>query len=210
MQTPARHAVAYKQKSPYWKEEFRQKCFDRLRKSRDAVLMQKRTQADGGSHSIADEVVMAEWSDFSQRMGIAQSQDSQGIVDETDYLIRLMEDISEELRREEQQMLAEYHLHQEDAELAAALESRDAVCCPVCKQNRLHQNLQIIFCACGFRLDTQQDNITLEYLQTALQRGIDAHSEVCDGIPDFTLSREMGPATLLMTCSRCDCFHVVI
>lgn len=40
---------------------------------------------------------------------------------------------------------------------------------------RLMQNMQIIFCACGVRLNTQQDGVNLANMKAALQNVLDEH-----------------------------------
>ncbi|KAJ7375091.1 hypothetical protein OS493_001825 [Desmophyllum pertusum] len=79
-------------------------------------------------------------------------------------IISVMDEIQKDLMEEERNILARYdeNLKFEEASLCAAincLRTDDFVLCPVCKRNALHQNKQVIFCACGLRIDTEYDAV---------------------------------------------------
>lgn len=124
----------------------------------------------------------------------------------------LYDDLQAELQIQEVKLLEEYEASRaiEDESLSELFEhwqglQEGGVLCPLCKARRLQQNKQVITCGCGkFRLDTQDDQVGLEFLQ---QRLADVHQEHrdsgCHAQPSFSLEDRFGMAALYMTCSIC-------
>lgn len=131
-----------------------------------------------------------------------------------DYVLSIMDELTQELIREEQAILERYEqdLRFDEEALCAAIQclSTNDVVCPLCQKNILHQNLQVIFCACGLRLDTEQDGITLEFVGKQLEQCSTQHSEVCRGTPVFALDSTLGIQSIIMNCSLCDYMFVIV
>ncbi|KAL3680278.1 hypothetical protein R1sor_023234 [Riccia sorocarpa] len=104
----------------------------------------------------------------------------------------------------------------EDEALAAAVEhwqenEEGGLLCPICRRRRLEQFNHVIQCSCGsFRIDTQHDQVGLDYLQTRLAEVLQEHIDSsCPGQATFSIQRRFGIAALYMQCAVCDCFQLI-
>ena len=88
----------------------------------------------------------------------------------------------------------------------------DFVLCPVCRIHPLEESSDIIFCACGLRLDTSMEG---GVSCAALQRRVDAHvtshrESGCAHPPTILLQTRFGLPMLQMTCLKCSVLQVVL
>lgn len=77
---------------------------------------------------------------------------------------------------------------------ASMMELRPSdVLCPVCARRYLFDYQRVVFCRCGFRLDTAH-GIGVRDLQEVLGELMTAHRAVCDAAPAFQLRSHVGGA----------------
>lgn len=82
--------------------------------------------------------------------------------------------------------------------------------CPICSMKKLQLNFNILFCECGFRLDTQNDSISLQYVKSQIEETLRQHNMNCQYQPIFHYINNLGGNSLLLLCNICDCFTIVI
>ena len=125
---------------------------------------------------------------------------------EIDFTLALIEEIQAEMKAEEAKMLAEIDNYEtslalEEEALCNAIEmlhTKQQVTCPICLKNTLLENKGVIFCKCGVRINTEQDGVTLDFVQHQLEEGQRQHE--CDANPQFSIQDKYGITNLLMTC----------
>lgn len=216
----------YKKKTPSWRDAYRKRCFDRLRGSRESLLQRFRNCADPTSPSAVGpscrigspgspglgqprlfvaQLMEEEWKALQER------DPSFGMVDDE---MDLREELQEELMKEEMSIIAEYEasLRLEEEQLQATVShfTTDSVMCPLCQRNWLLINKGIVFCACGFRIDTEQDGLNLRNISESLEQGISQHNASCPVTPGFAVMDFEGLHNLVMSCEACGLLHIVI
>ncbi|RUS79169.1 hypothetical protein EGW08_013077, partial [Elysia chlorotica] len=118
-----------------------------------------------------EDIMELEWNHMSEKLQPQRDEDGSNYIDD---MVLLYEEVCSELKREIQNDLKreEEHLlqmqkvweaeqqYQED-ELCSAVESltTEEVICPICEKCSLIENKGVILCACGLRIDTEQDCI---------------------------------------------------
>lgn len=192
----------------------------------------RQTSSETNDSSFVDEVMDEEWLRLSEEndelspwrptrrsctpfKGIELDSSEDTSVEE---VLSIMEEIQKELMDEERNILSQYeeNLKFEEASLCAAIESlgtEDYVICPVCKRNPLHQNKQVVFCACGIRIDTEHDALNLTYLRNQIDEALTIHRDQgCAMEPEFCVSvfHEVGVSNLVALCKACDFFFIVL
>lgn len=192
----------------------------------------RQTSSETNDSSFVDEVMDEEWLRLSEEnddlspwrptrrsctpfKGIELDSSEDTSVEE---VLSIMEEIQKELMDEERNILSQYeeNLKFEEASLCAAIESlrtEDYVICPVCKRNPLHQNKQVVFCACGIRIDTEHDALNLTYLRNQIDEALTIHRDQgCAMEPEFCVSvfQEVGVSNLVALCKACDYFFIVL
>ncbi|XP_072048255.1 RPA-interacting protein-like [Amphiura filiformis] len=213
----AKRRQQYKTSTPPWRETYRKRCFDRLRKSRESLL--DRFGGEGASSDTGSEcspssvlvrhVMAEEWRSFKRERDQYRKQnenlpDLLDDIEDIDEVLSIMDDIQTELIKEEQAILAEYEasINLEEASLCAAVDNltTDDVICPICRKNPLMLNKGVIFCACGIRLNTEQDSITLGYIREVLSNGVIQHNRHCHSQPVFSVNDAYELQNLIMSC----------
>jgi len=224
-----RRRQMYKHATPPWKDAYRKRCVDRLKSSRSKFLdkfrcLQNATEVDmeASSSSVVQDVMLDEWNVLRREQTglppLKQQDDSDNLdflgEEHIDEVLSVFEEIRAELLLEEQQILAEYEagIFYDEQSLSASLKnlSQEHVICPLCQKNELMLNRGIILCACGARIDTEQDCVTLGNVQESLTQGTTAHSGQCQEKPHFSVINQMGIDNLLMTCQVCDYMFIVV
>ena len=122
---------------------------------------------------------------------------------EQDTQEQLHESVDSELRMEEHRL--------RQAEDGSAKET-PCVLCPICQQSYLLQLRSIIFCGCGMRIDTQQDQINLHHVSHVLRASLSEHYNAgCMGRPTFAVRQLFGGVSnLFMECSTCQRLSAII
>ena len=151
----------------------------------------------------------------------------------TDLWKILEQDLLEEIRIEQemlQQQYEEQYAEYADKAMMHDVDSYDAtntvhvggnndthaqprgVLCPVCQTRNLMRNGQIFFCSCGMRVDTQHDNISMDYVGEVLRNHVDAHIQRrCRGTPTFSVNANFGGiSNLIAQCQTCNMYEIVI
>jgi hypothetical protein len=132
---------------------------------------------------------------------------------DVELVLSIMDELTQELIKEEQALLAQYEedIRFNEEALCDSVQSlhTDDIICPICHKDYLHQNKHIIFCSCGVRLDTANDGISLNYMRRQLDHYSLEHSAQCSGKPQFSLERVMHAQTIIMNCPTC-CFMEII
>ncbi|CAL1529177.1 unnamed protein product [Lymnaea stagnalis] len=233
----------YKLRTPPWKETYRKRCIERLRANRAKAHSLKRrlgleeiTDEESNVYGIADpsqnpgilldiEAIMEEEWRKMDIEGVRQNRaDTEGNAGDGgqffDDMLRLYDDINDEIRREiqadlrneEQRILCDRYLQEEEDELCSALKtlSTDDVICPLCQKYILLENKGVIFCNCGLRISTEQDCVTLKNVRSNILEGTAEHSENCEAHPKFQVSQKFGISNLLMSCETCDFLFIIV
>ncbi|KAK2558323.1 RPA-interacting protein A [Acropora cervicornis] len=198
----SRHRAQYKCNTPPWKEQYRKRCLERLKNGRQKFVDRFRRNSNSDESLVVKEADYNATEDYS-----------------LDEVLTIMDEIQKELMEEERSILAheqyEENLKFEEASLCAAIEClrTDEVLCPVCKSKPLHQNKQVIFCACGLRIDTEYDAVNLSYVRGQIESALVAHrDEHCLAEPEFCISfvQELGVRNLVSLCRACEFMYIVL
>eukprot|EP00794_Sanderia_malayensis_P014304 gene14304-15792_t len=188
-QNRSTHRNLHKRTPKEWKEKFRRGCFQRLKQNRQKLVEKFRSSGSAEDNSITGQN-NKEFLNELMNEELASNQVCACCIHENDVsedgiedILKIMDEIREELIKEEHTMLEEYNelVNFDESYLHAAIEclSSDYVICPVCKRNQLLQNKQVFFCACGVRIDTGYDGITLAHVKMRIEDAIQQHGLHC-------------------------------
>ncbi|XP_003384126.1 PREDICTED: RPA-interacting protein A-like [Amphimedon queenslandica] len=228
-----------------WKETYRQRCSERLRRNREAVVDSRRIGSSVDGSGVLDavyEAMQEEWDNFRKEAELppllirgakrqrsssfnedpigenlmytperstANSQwtspdsESHTHSPDIDIILMIMEDITEELLKEEQERLAAQY--EESTTSALVSFDSDPIICPICLRDVLTQDYEFIRCSCGLSINTAQDGITLEYVRLQLREASLQHSQCCSSPPQFSYQE-----FLLMSCKDCDFLYIIV
>jgi len=209
---------------------FLQGCISRLRKNRNKLVEQLRGAAgDKGSSPEAkgrefiDDLMREELKEIEKLdmtpnifCDCCSYMDSSHSSDGVDSIFTVMDEIREELFEEEQLILQKYNEMEnfDDKYINAAIDSFDTPCviCPVCRKNQLLQNMQVLFCSCGLRIDTGYDGITLEHVQQQIEDTMQQHGVNCHLDPVFSVLRMdyLDLHNLILSCKSCSFMAIVV
>ncbi|EDQ89701.1 uncharacterized protein MONBRDRAFT_8087 [Monosiga brevicollis MX1] len=145
---------------------------------------------------------------------------------EYDYLLDLWSEIQQELMVEDaSQAFLEDEAQIEEAEqeearardealAALSLADDNAVTCPVCRHSLLRMRLCVIFCPCGFQLNTQDEGMTLAQFGHLLYDLVDEHDATgCSQRLSFrvceTMAERRCPQVLEAACRACGFMNFV-
>ena len=94
----------------------------------------------------------------------------------------------------------------DDDDLAAAVR------CPVCRRHALQESADIIFCACGLRLDTSAEGgVSIAGLQQRVDASLAMHTgSGCAHAPLLAVQSRFGLTMLQLSCARCNALQVVL
>ncbi|XP_064612799.1 RPA-interacting protein B-like isoform X2 [Liolophura sinensis] len=217
----SRHKQMYKSSTPPWKETYRKRCLEKLKSSRQKLQDRFRNIPHQSNKSFIKSLMKEEWhalkgdkEDLPRLADQAEEFRFDDDLNNIDSVLAIFEEIQADLMREEQRLLEEFDqsLQFDEALLCASIEclQTDELICPVCQRYPLMQNLSVIFCKCGVRIDTE-DCLSLSQVRQQLEEGMAAHNNShCDQDPRFTVVGAAGIQNLLMTCQGCDFMFVVI
>eukprot|EP00040_Diaphanoeca_grandis_P044833 m.13758 g.13758 ORF g.13758 m.13758 type:complete len:217 (+) comp9837_c0_seq1:302-952(+) len=211
-----RRQADFKAKGPHWRDVLRQKCLARIKQERAQVIASRRsghsTASTVSTEPLASRILAQEWSNSMEIVG--QNVNTNNNTDE--FSPELLEQVYDELTRDlveaEQRMIQDIEDEINRAEEMAAIEAtiadqtKDAVVCPICCKHWLMQNNNVIFCACGFRVDTQHDGGTLATMKSQLDAAVAHHESVCTSTPTF----QMDPMLNMLTMKCVVCAHVAV
>ncbi|KNC86798.1 hypothetical protein SARC_01060 [Sphaeroforma arctica JP610] len=158
-------------------DELRRRYKERLSNARQTLLDQRRRVSSTGQNAPAPAQTDNIKHEILTKMQIDASVDLHETLD-PDYLVQIMNEISEELRQEENLLLAEQEAYLNNQEIRQTMIAEATVCCPICLSHPLRQNKQVIFCACGMRIDCQVDHTTLQGFGESLNDCVNLHKYV--------------------------------
>lgn len=226
------HRGLYKRTPKGWKERFRKGCIQRLRQNRNKLVEKLRASSDDAGNMITpsqksqefiNELMNAEFKEIKdlddgkgEYLNYCFNQDAQYDEEGLDNMLQVMDEIRQELIREEQAILKEYDelVRFDEKSLCAAIEGLgpDYVTCPVCRRGQLLQNKQILFCSCGLRIDTGYDGITLSHVKRQIEEAVKQHSYICghEAIFSILLIEELELHNLVLKCEACKFMEIVI
>ncbi|KAG1672656.1 RPA-interacting protein A [Nymphon striatum] len=215
-----KHKAMYKRKNSPWRDVYRQRCLEQVKKGRQRLIDRFRNiEPDFKCENGIMEVMAQEWealkSDHnlpSLHSGIFDSQllndSSEDEADEE--IISFIDMVKEELLETEKQIILEYEKNTNFTNNAVNNFHSDAVTCPICKKNPLMLNNGILFCTCGIRLNTEQDCISMSNIKEQLKLGMTSHNSGCCAEPNFSVSRMFEMSNIVLTCSICDFIFIVV
>lgn len=91
------------------------------------------------------------------------------------------------------------------------METSGRIICPVCHANNLTVNSHFTSCPCGLYVNTIGRSVTVEVLQSLLERRVTEHMEDCLHNPSFSMSFSAdGSPNLMISCKVCDYLSVVL
>eukprot|EP01091_Cochliopodium_minus_P001769 TRINITY_DN11748_c0_g1_i1.p1 TRINITY_DN11748_c0_g1~~TRINITY_DN11748_c0_g1_i1.p1 ORF type:complete len:235 (+),score=61.13 TRINITY_DN11748_c0_g1_i1:35-706(+) len=193
-----------------WKEDLRNKCINRIKNTRTQMISKLREKKSTTKKQLG-ELINNEI-----------HNNSFNNLREEEYieLMTILErELLEDLEKEEREILLQYSeqvgssedkIWEEDIENYYTMNQNDFVVCPICTKNQLFENRNVIFCKCGFRLNTKFDQIGLGYLGSRLKLLSRQHSENCMENPNFCVNNMGGSSVLSLSCKKCNTFEVVI
>ncbi|XP_034046983.1 RPA-interacting protein isoform X2 [Thalassophryne amazonica] len=215
-----KHRSLYKETTPPWKETYRKRCFDRLKKSRSRLLEKYRQLGDSQQLSssktstLVQEVMEAEWTALqSEDRGLPSLWGTKGMTELTvmkEYdELAVLEEIQQELISQELSIIEEYerNLQFEQQYMASVIAGMDEmqIICPICHMNNLNINRNFISCPCGLFINTEKRNITPEVLRRRLESIVSEHMEDCPHNPVFSVDSNIdSTSSLMMSCEVCD------
>lgn len=165
---------------------------------------------------MQEELNEIETLDRSQLCPCNYNENSDGSEDGIENILKVMDEIRQELMKEEKLILQEYNELEDFDEqyLCAAIEclGTDNVICPICKRNQILQNKQVFFCACGLRIDTGYDGITLAHVKKQIEGAIRQHGDLCPAEAQFSILQmvELELHNLVLSCKTCNFMEIVI
>ncbi|XP_077485642.1 RPA-interacting protein B-like [Amblyomma americanum] len=220
----SRHQLLYKSKTPPWKETYRNRCRERLRKGRQALFESFRSSG-GACHSEQElrysvtKVVREELDNFccssaTSSLGLVASSAENAVPaapwDEARLNEELMEETLAALLEEEFNVWKQYEdiMALQNQEIAAAVHmwSSELVACPVCLKNDLEKDGSRIICACGLAIPTA---LSLKEFRLSIERVVEAHCLQCRSFLSFTFIETCEPA-LVCVCNACDFMSSVL
>ncbi|XP_046839886.1 RPA-interacting protein B-like [Xenia sp. Carnegie-2017] len=221
------HQERYKFSTPPWKDVYRKRCLQRLHNGR-RKLLEKFRQMDK-SESLVKEVMEEEWNMLRKDTDLCLTPEYKrynlfcyepefGDDEDLNDLINVFEEIQNELIEEEKLLLSQEYekdLIFEEERLCAAIESLQTndLICPICKQNPLLQNKQVIFCSCGLQFYTENDAITLDWVHSQLMDAMEQHRNygcMDQALFSVTSHPELQVKNLIMACKSCDFLAIIL
>jgi hypothetical protein len=147
-----------------------------------------------------------------------------------EFMLQLEEEILSALKDEENEILLEYYESMHERELVQDMEDESheqmyanhlnhlkgdeskMVLCPMCEYSYLLQNRSVLFCDCGFRMDSKSDSIGLRHVKIALGNIMVKHTQSgCNGSLRFETTEMFGSGVHLMAkCEACNTFDIVV
>jgi len=221
---------------PKWREAIRQKCLTRIKQARQDAIAEKRagrsaTTEPITTNNIAKQILAQEWSMMQSLVPSTTTSSPDAMMDTDDIqsnnvnnagdmmydpelLQQVYDELTEELMEAEQKIIQdfdrEYEREQAEAnhEAESNFQEKDAVVCPMCCKAWLHQHSNVIFCQCGFRVDTLHDGGSLATMKSQLESAVAIHEKKCNAAPRFEMDNAF--QMLMMKCSTCDHVAVVL
>ncbi|XP_064457440.1 RPA-interacting protein A-like [Ornithodoros turicata] len=206
----SRHQILYKAKTPPWKEVYRSRCKERVRKQRQVLFdrfrcIEEECERERELAFAVNCIVRQEWDDLRQTP-LRPQEGVQGTFAGYDEDERLIADMQREILHEERKILSQYEdtLKSEAKAVDAAVElwAKDGVLCPVCFRNYLTRSGPFVACPCGLVLRTDK---SVEGIQQAISDAVASHSSNCTARPLFSPFRTGSQNDeLWCTCDVCD------
>lgn len=181
--------------SPTWKDNYRRRCIDNLKKRRECLLSKYRNIPPDVTTDVND-VMMSELSPLA---GDIYSNDG-------DDLATFLEELKQELIDAEQRLISEYTMS-EEAFIASALSHRDDVVCPICCQGNITVSASLGTCSyCHVSLYVDPNRHLGESISSALSQ----HNSSCSHDVHFSLMRmDKDQPSLIISCNHCDVFTII-
>eukprot|EP01090_Pellita_catalonica_P021158 TRINITY_DN7845_c0_g1_i2.p1 TRINITY_DN7845_c0_g1~~TRINITY_DN7845_c0_g1_i2.p1 ORF type:complete len:260 (+),score=23.36 TRINITY_DN7845_c0_g1_i2:27-806(+) len=189
-------------------------CLKKVKDNRRKILdemRQKKISKSAVKVNMHDLINM-EWA------GVSASPDSKLSREEYEELMVFLEQaLYEDIKQEEQLMLEEFERFKREEQenfneliMMSQTVNESTVICPVCRTNPLQHRSCHIFCSCGTKINTKNDQISLDHLRNRLCALMQQHSLKCKSMPNFENRLNFGISTLCMSCRSCNAYEVVI
>nr|CAB3265683.1 RPA-interacting protein A-like [Phallusia mammillata] len=202
----AKRKAMYKCGSPVaWREEYKNRCKERLKGSRSKLLDKYRkieTAQDSGLEKLMNE----EW--LKMR---SEGFPSHHFESFDDILITL-ENIKKELLEWETETILQMESNTINADIDhhELNDSSSTLLCPICNAGYLAVQSGFLICSCGLNINLEQDSLSLANVKACLEEGVSGHSKICNLRPQFSLVDNFGNSNLMVTCSGCDFMFIVV
>ncbi|ELU09329.1 hypothetical protein CAPTEDRAFT_223210 [Capitella teleta] len=209
--------LMYKGNSPHWKETYRKRCHERLKRSRELFMQRfrqspvERNVGDSMLHNMMEEEWMSMQSEIPALRGVPFKPNSsmQELDEDIDGILTFLDGIKSEMMYEEQRLIDDV-VNYEEGLLSAAIGGLSDVVCPICQKSKIFMSSGVIFCRCGLKINTEQDCISLSTVKENIDFGLQQHGSTCDKVPKFSVFNSVGVDSLMMTCEVCDHMYVVV
>jgi hypothetical protein len=83
------------------------------------------------------------------------------------------------------------------------------VLCPLCQHLHLFDVSGVIYCRCGFRMDTA-NGLSLRHLQEQLVHSYASHASKCSHPPVYVVKKQFGLTALYLECSHCGDLQLIV
>ena len=159
-----------------------------------------------------------------------EEEDYEFNENDIEFMMQMEREILEALQNEENIILTEYYESLRTQDMEAVHEEGNqedlynrhlqhmggddskVVLCPLCTSSYLLENRSVIFCNCGFRMDSISDAIGLRHTKQALGNVMSAHGGTgCIGTLSFSTTSMFGSGThLVAECKVCENYQIVM
>jgi len=223
--------------SPSWRDTLKQSCLERARRTRrDSYMKAKRQERQQSDALALRELIQEELENSGVTVGNAESKKRKDPeeLDECffseDDLYQLMQEVEEELQRDEERLveeLEEFERYEEQFRKLIAdyedweVEPTQAVLCPVCKEANLVQEEAVIACPnhgsgdCSLCIEVPSELFSLRDLRDKLGVAFGEHDVSCRGLLEVHVRQPLEyeqptPPALVAQCHMCQTNMVIM
>ncbi|KAK9710377.1 hypothetical protein K7432_008467 [Basidiobolus ranarum] len=200
--TQRTHTTIHKRIS--WRERFIKECLDKFQKDRISLVNERR-RLSKSKDIVLKEMVSKELSTFLEQNAelvedfeLIANVKTQHIIQGTPEWYEFCEHVEQEVYKNLSETIDTDHCNTD-------------LKCPLCKQKHLQQKNNLVYCLCGFRVNTQSDSTGLAYLKDALMHTETSHKVACHGNLMYQCNEIYGSGSMLIaTCDVCELCEVVL
>ncbi|KAL9654651.1 hypothetical protein ABK040_006713 [Willaertia magna] len=202
-----------KEQRSFYKDVIRRRAFENVKEKRQKLLESIREHEKDVCAELFEKYTK-ECKEELERLLIQEK----GNMDEDEYMDLLIEignEIEEEIKKEEEELLLKEFeenekIESEDLQELIDYFEKSVFLCPICKKNRLLETKHSLFCKCGLRIPTKYDGLSASDVSQNLIDNFVEHKQQCDKEPTINSEQKFGSTFLSMSCKECGYFGILI